>query len=120
MKENYSDKFWFHIWNGLITEKKHETKLGISVWLYLWLLSKVDREKGEILITHKTIAKERKCSLSSLRWRLNVLKAQGYITTKDLGNCTRIKITKWRSINGKKLSWVEKKRKELEKENSDA
>ena len=116
-KVSRSDQYWFHIWSGLITDEKHEKKLGISVWLYLWLLSKVDREKGELLITHGTIAKDRKCKVASVRWRLNVLKSAGYITTKDLGNCTRITITKWRSITGKKESWGEKaKRERLAKE----
>ena len=111
-----SDKYWFHIWNGLIAEAKHEKKLGKSVWLYLWLLAMVDRDKGELITTHRNIADNRECTLPAVRWRLNVLKTQGYITTEDMGNCTKITITKWRSINGKKENWAKRKQREMKGE----
>jgi hypothetical protein len=101
--------FWFHIWNGLVLDSKHEEKLGKSVWLYLWLLAKVDRQTGEVLITVSEIAKQRNLSVPGVRWRMNVLKSQRYITTDDMGYCTKIKITKWRSINGKKKGWIPEK-----------
>lgn len=111
-----SSKFWFHVWSGVLTPE-HQKRLGLAVWLYLFLLSKVDRGTGEIFITRTQICKEMECSIYQVKWRMAILRAQGYVTSKNVGNCTHIKITKWRSINGVKESWGKKaKRERLAKE----
>lgn len=120
-KDQVESKFWCHMWNGLPTAK-HEKKMGITIWLYLWFLANVDREKGTVIIRQKDLAEENNLKLPALCWRLKILRNEGYIRTEQYGNYTRFKITKWRSITGKAKeaqshdAWAERKKKEIERE----
>lgn len=89
--------------------------MGIAIWLYLDLLSLVERVKGSIVCSHEELAEATFQPVHVLRWRLNILKKEGYIETERCGKLTKITITKWRPVEGKKETWLDKKIKENQK-----
>ena len=95
-------KTWIKIKRGLL-EPKHREILGIRIWLYLYMLDKVNWETGIIYgwkdedeaedfsMPHRTLQKQRQ-----------QLEADGYINCKKKPYCLDITVYKW--INPREYS----------------
>ena len=74
-----------YVWNGLL-ERKHFEKIGPAIWLFLWLINAVTREKdgkgfvlGGAPINCAAIAKSFGVNEQTIRAHLDRLEKRGYI-----------------------------------------
>lgn len=83
-----SDSFPLRIWSGLF-KKKHWSRMGPSIWLFGTLIDKVTKEengKGFVLggkpITYATLEKEMSITRRQYVRHIDILRDNGYISTK--------------------------------------
>jgi len=78
-------------------DARHYRRMRNAVWLYIYLLLNADRKTGTLSRKLRTISADMGISKNMIMRWLNILRAEGYITTKNTGRCLVIKIAKWRS-----------------------
>jgi hypothetical protein len=90
------------VWDGLWNQK-HVKKMGNSIFLFGFLLSKANR-KGQIRITYLSISNDMRIPIRTLGAWMQALKQQGYLTIQKSGSMI-IQITNFRST--KKVNFGE-------------
>ena len=90
-------KQWIHIYCGL-TEKKHLRRMGTSMPLYLYLLSKCDRKTGSVSRKLGTIKKETGYSIPTIKRHLANLRKWKYIRTERKQYSLKIQVINWRPL----------------------
>ena len=97
-------KTWIKIKRGLL-EPKHRERLGIRVWLYIYILDNADWEAGEIREWRdKDAADELQMPWRTLQQQRQQLETDGYISCLQSGNRQIITIHNWtnpREYSGK-------------------
>ncbi|MCL4873542.1 hypothetical protein KJ039_05630 [bacterium] len=78
-------------------DARHYRRMRSAVWLYLYLLLNADRKTGSLSRKLRTISGDMGISKNMIMRWLNILRAEGYISTRNTGRCLIIKIAKWRS-----------------------
>ena len=90
-------KTWIKIKRGLL-DPKHRDKLGIRVWLYLYILDNTDWETGKIYEWRdKDAADELGMPWRTLQQQRQQLAEDGYISSDMKGNKQVITIHNWTS-----------------------
>jgi hypothetical protein len=88
-------KTWIKIKRGLL-EPKHRVRLGIRVWLYLYMLDIVDWETGKIIEwKDKSASDELQLDLNTLREQRKKLEDDKYISCKQKYHRMEISIINW-------------------------
>ena len=103
-KENSSKKWWIHVWQGLVTDKraKHQKAMRQAVWLYLYLLIAANWRTGVVHRRLSTIISDTGFHQRSVSRWLKLLREKGYIETSSTGRALHISVTKWKPITRKK------------------
>lgn len=93
--------WWTPIWKGLATDTKgkHRKAMGLSIWLYLYLLTFTNRKTGFFTRRQDTIAKETGLPLRTIQRYLKRLATQKYITLETTQKPLQIRIEKWKLFN---------------------
>jgi DNA-binding MarR family transcriptional regulator len=101
-----SKNWWTPIWNGLAndTNGKHRKAMGLSIWVYLYLLSYANRKTGIVHRKQKIIAKETGLPLRTIQRHLKRLAVQKYITLETSERPLQIQIEKWKLFNHKNFN----------------
>ena len=88
-------KTWIKIKRGLL-ELKHRDKLGIRIWLYVYILDHADWDTGQILEWRDgDAADDLQMPKRTLQQQRQQLMEDGYITCKQKGNKQIITIHNW-------------------------
>lgn len=91
-----SAKTWIKLRRGLILDPKHRVKLGINLWLYLYILDKADWNTGKIFSWQdQLVADDLQMPLTTVRYQRRKLEEEGYITSMVKGYSQIITVTKW-------------------------
>ena len=89
-------------------QPEHRTKMGIRVWLYMFIIDQADWETGQVLDwKDQAAADELGMPLPTLRQQRQELESLRYIDCFQEGNHQRIVIKKWidpRSYSGKVMN----------------
>lgn len=100
-------KTWIKVKRGFL-QPEHRTKMGIRVWLYLFIIDQADWETGTVLEwKDKDASDEMQMPLSTLRQQRQELEDLGYISCLQCGYKQTITIMKWidpRSYEGKEIN----------------
>lgn len=96
-------EWWAPVWTGLVMDcdARHYRRMRNAVWLYLYLLLNADRKTGTLSRKLRTISADTGISKNMIMRWFNILRAEGYIETRNTGRCLVIKITKWRGAEAK-------------------
>lgn len=90
-------KTWIKIKRGLL-DPKHRDKLGIRIWLYLYILDQTDWETGKIFEWRdKDAAFALQMPWRTLQQQRQQLAEDGYISSEMKGNKQVITIHNWTS-----------------------
>ena len=97
--------WWTPIWKGLATDTdgKHRQAMGLSIWIYLYLLTHTNRQTGIVRKKQETIAKETGVPLRTVQRHLKRLISQKYITILSSEKYQQIRIEKWKLFNHKQF-----------------
>jgi hypothetical protein len=88
-------KTWIKVKRGIL-EAKHRRKLGITVFLYLYILDNVNWDTGIIYEwTDEAAAEELEIPLSTLRDHRRKLEDELYIQTTQKSRCLEISVRNW-------------------------
>lgn len=100
-------KTWIKVKRGFL-QPEHRTRMGIRVWLYLYIIDQADWETGSVLEwKDKDASDELQMPLSTLRQQRQELEDLGYITCLQQGYKQKIVIMKWndpRSYGGEEIN----------------
>lgn len=89
------NKTWLKIKRGLL-EPEHRERMGVRVWLYMYMLDIVDWGTGTIEgWTDKEAADDFGMEFRTLQAQRQQLQADGYITCEQGFQCQRIVIHNW-------------------------
>jgi hypothetical protein len=81
---------------GLVIDPKHREALGVSIWLYLFILDRADWQQGAVIEWRdKAEAEEMGMPVPTLRWQRKKLEDAGYIRCERKGNKQRLVVLKW-------------------------
>ena len=90
-------KTWIKIKRGLL-EPKHRDKLGIRIWLYIYILDQTDWETGKIFEWRdKEAAEDLQMNWRTLQQQRQQLAEDDYISCIQSGNKQVITINNWTS-----------------------
>jgi hypothetical protein len=97
--------WWIPVWKGLVVDQggKHRKRMGLSIWLYLYLLFSVNRKNGVIAKKQKDMAKDLGLTVRAVQKHLARLKKNDYITACKQNKPPKIKLTKWKLFNLKQI-----------------
>lgn len=100
-----SPGWWTPLWKGLATdpEGKHRQAMGLSIWLYLYLLTYANRTTGTFSRKLETIGRETGLPLRTVQRHLKRLAAQKYITPETSHRPIHIRIERWKLFKHKKF-----------------
>jgi DnaD/phage-associated family protein len=88
-------KTWIKLKRGILAPK-HRDKLGIRIWLYLYILDQVDWETGKILEWRdKQAAEDLQMPWRTLQQQRQKLAEDGYIANIQKGDKQVITVLKW-------------------------
>ena len=93
-----SDGWWAPIRVGLVTDPKHQARMGTAIWLYLYLHAYADRSTGRLFRDREAIAKETGRNVKTIGRHLDILREKDYIKTRRGKYGLSIEILKWKSI----------------------
>ena len=100
-------KTWVKIKRGFL-QPEHRSKMGIRVWLYMFIIDQADWDTGIIYDwTDKNAADELGMPINTLRQQRQELETLRYINCFQEGNHQRIVILKWidpRSYSGEVMN----------------
>ncbi len=99
MSEPRTD-WWAPIWPGLIVdpEGKHIRRLGMAIWLLLYLITHARRATGIVTQRQRTIAARMRMPLRTIqRWLLR-LEQREYIEILVKSQVLTIRIKRWKSL----------------------
>lgn len=100
-------KSWISIKRGFL-QPEHRLKMGIRVWLYMYIVDQADWDTGKVMDWRdKDASDELEMPLSTLRQQRQELESLGYIGCLQSGNHQIITINKWidpRSYSGKVMN----------------
>lgn len=103
-------KTWVKIKRGFL-QPEHRSKMGIRVWLYMFIIDQADWDTGIIYDwTDKNAADELGMPINTLRQQRQELESLRYINCIQEGNHQRIIILKWidpRSYSGEVMNDTE-------------
>jgi hypothetical protein len=101
-------KTWLMVKRGLVIDPVHRERMGICVWLYLYMLDRADWETGIIPDwADSNEAEAMDMVLSTVRTQRRTLEELGYITCQQHKRHQSITILKWinpRTYNGEILN----------------
>jgi hypothetical protein len=103
--QSNSKNWWTPIWSGLANDinGKHRKAMGLSLWVYLYLLAYANRKTGIVHRKQKIIARETGLPLRTIQRHLKRLATQHYITLDTSERPLQIRIEKWKLFNHKKF-----------------
>ena len=98
--------WWTPIWKGLLSDidGKHRKAMGLSIWIYLYLLTYVNRKTGIFSRKQKIIAQETGLPLRTIQRHLKRLAVQNYITLLPSERPLQIRIEKWKLFKHKRFN----------------
>ena len=96
--------WWAPLRSGLILDPKHREKIGQAVWLLTYFFMYTDRKTGKLNRKIGTIAKELEATEKNIQRWMRKLEKHNYIKARRLWQGYHIEITKWRPLDGQKLS----------------
>jgi hypothetical protein len=103
-------KTWIKIKRGFL-QPKHRTKMGVRVWLYMYIVDQADWDTGIVYDwTDKNAAEELGMPINTLRQQRQELEELRYINCIQKGNHQEIVILKWvdpRSYSGEILNNID-------------
>jgi DNA-binding MarR family transcriptional regulator len=91
---------WAPVWRGLVVdaEGKHVEKLGMAVWLLLYLISSAHRPTGLVYQRQSTIARRMGRPLRTIQRWLHLLIKEGYVVVTK-GEVPSIRVMRWKSLS---------------------
>lgn len=98
-----SKRTWIKIHNGLTSDPQHRARLGVRVWLFMWLIDQVEWETGIVWdYTDKRAAMslsddENKISPRTIEDQRQQLERDGYVICHAAFQCQHIRIMRWRN-----------------------
>ena len=102
-------KTWIKLKRGLL-EKKHRDRLGIRIWLYLYIVDIADWDSGEVnMWKDANAAKDLEMPISTIRKQRKRLEDDGYITVQQSFQSLIITVNTWinpRNKGGKEHSFM--------------
>jgi hypothetical protein len=89
-------KTWLMVKRGLVTDPVHRERMGICVWLYLYMLDRAEWETGIIPDWQDVSeAEATEMSLPTIRTQRRALEQHGYITCRRSQYGQKITILRW-------------------------
>jgi len=89
-------KTWIMLKRGLVIDPKHREKMGIRIWLYLYMLDRANWQQGAVLEWRdESEAAEMEMDLNTLRAQRRQLEADGYIRCERRGHDQRVIVLRW-------------------------
>jgi len=89
-------KTWIMLKRGLVVDPKHREKMGIRIWLYLYMLDRANWQQGAVLEWRdESEAAEMEMDLNTLRSQRRQLEADGYIRCERRGHDQRVIVLRW-------------------------
>lgn len=93
-----TEKKWIKIHSGLTNDPEHRMKMGIRVWLFMWLVDHADWENGLVMeYTDKWAAEEMDIPARTIEGQRQQLEKDGYIVCHAGFQCQHIRIMRWRN-----------------------
>lgn len=110
MSQTTPDKartWWAPVWRGLVvdSEAKHYHRMGIALWLYLYLVIHADRATGRVPLRLATVAKQTAIPRRSLERWLSRLRQADYLRLEERGQRVSGVILRWKSILAHRQTW---------------
>jgi len=94
---------WIKLRSGIL-EPKHRERLGIRIWLYLYMLDRVDWETGTIEDWRdKDASEELQMPTKTITRQRQEIADAGYITCRQSLHCQVISITNWQDPRSRLL-----------------
>lgn len=88
-------KTWIKVKRGLI-EPKHRERLGIRIWLYLYILDQANWERGAVIEwTDKNASDELEIPIDTIRSQRRRLVTDGYIVCHQSKHSQTIEVRNW-------------------------
>lgn len=99
--------WWAPVWRGLVVdpEAKHYRRMGIAIWLYLYLVMHADRATGRLPLKLDTVAKQTAIPRRTLERWLSCLREDDYVRVERTGHRISGIILRWKSILGHRQKW---------------
>jgi hypothetical protein len=99
--------WWAPIWRGLVVdpEAKHYRRMGVAIWLYLYLVIHADRATGRLPLKLATVARQTAIPRRSLERWLWCLREKDYVRVEHTGRRISGVILRWKSILGHRQNW---------------
>jgi hypothetical protein len=100
-RTKHAPKWWTPVWNGLVAdpESKHRKMIGVSVWLYLYLLTYTNRKTGIVRRRLSQIREDTGYPLRTIQRHLKRLVQRQYINLTRSDHYLHVQIKKWKSFN---------------------
>lgn len=98
-----SERTWIKIHNGLTNDPAHRAKMGIRIWLFMWLVDHSNWTNGVVefysdaLCAAEMSDGETKVFPRTIERQRQDLETDGYITCHKGQQCQHIRIMKWKN-----------------------
>ncbi len=94
------NNWWGVLWPGLVLdeEAKHVRRLGMAVWLLLYLIVHANRRTGVVLSYRTTIARRMGVPLRTVQRWLFRLEREGYAALSSGARGPCIRVLRWRAL----------------------
>lgn len=97
MKNVKKPQTWIKIHTGLTNDKVHRERMGIRVWLFMWLVDHADWSSGVVYdYTDRWAGDEMGLSSRTIEDQRQTLERDGYIQCYQAFQCQFIRIMRWR------------------------
>jgi DNA-binding MarR family transcriptional regulator len=92
--------WWAPIWPGLIVDRegKHVRRLGMAIWLLLYLIVHARRATGIVTQRQRTIAAKMRMPRRTIQRWLSRLEQREYIEILVKSQVLTIRIKRWKSL----------------------
>ena len=92
--------WWAPVWRGLVVDPKgkHYRRMGVSLWLHLYLILHADRATGRLPCKLATIARATGIPRRNLQRWMSQLRREGYISIEQTGRAAWISIRRWKAL----------------------
>jgi len=93
-----TERTWIKIHSGLTNDPTHRERMGIRVWLFMWLVDHAEWDTGVVYnYTDKWAGEEMQVSSRTIERQRQDLEGQDYIFCHAGFQCQHIRIMRWRN-----------------------
>lgn len=90
-----SRKTWIKLKRGLL-DPKHRDRIGIRIWLYLYILDRANWDEGAVLTWRdRDVADDLEMPIDTVRQQRRQLEAAGYLQSEHKRDHLRLLVCKW-------------------------